>query len=265
MNNQDTSSIRIARREAERTVARAAHRRHRERVALLVVLAWTIFATSGGWWLRGRLACSTAPMPALAAEPAPTAWAPVWPTAQPTAQPAAQPTASADGISIAWLPASVARWEARLVTAGRAHGVDPELLAIVMLVESGGNPNAVSRSGAVGLMQIMPSTAAGVEAERGLVRGACNADARGNVDCGAYYLAQQLRAFGRTADPDWQQSVELAAAAYNGGPGSVLSGRLPAEAQRYRQWVGGMWHERRLRRSTTYDAWLAAGGQRLLR
>ena len=40
---------------------------------------------------------------------------------------------------------------------------------------------------------------------------------------GTAYIAQQLGRFGQSADPDWQRSVELAAAAYNGGPGTVLA------------------------------------------
>ena len=47
-----------------------------------------------------------------------------------------------------------------LTKAGREHNVDVDLLASLVKAESGGNPHAVSRTGARGLMQLMPATAA---------------------------------------------------------------------------------------------------------
>ena len=69
------------------------------------------------------------------------------------------------------------------------------------------------------------------------------------MDFGAWYLARQLSAFGDASHgPSWDRSVELAAAAYNGGPGSVtawLRGRaLPAEAELYRREVLAFWRVR---------------------
>ncbi|MCB9176070.1 MAG: lytic transglycosylase domain-containing protein [Caldilineae bacterium] len=173
-------------------------------------------------------------------------------------------------LGIAWLPATVSRWSGLLDEAATRHAVDPQLLAIVMLVESGGDPGAGSPAGALGLMQVMPSTAAGIAAARGLDWSGADAlyDPETAIDFGAWYLAQQLASFGSAADPDWQRSVELAATAYNGGPGSVTrhlaGGALPAESARYRDWVGGMWRERSLPESPTFAAWWAAGGQRLV-
>ncbi len=162
-------------------------------------------------------------------------------------------------IRIPWLPSTIWPWLGELEAAAARYGVDPELLAIIVLVESGGNPLARSPSGAMGLMQVMPfHFGAGQDAF----------DVRTNIDVGARYLAQQLRAFGHRDDPDWQRSVELAAAAYNGGPGSVgrylRGGTLPAESASYRRWVGGMWRERHDSHSPTYQAWLAAGGRHLI-
>jgi len=167
---------------------------------------------------------------------------------------------------IAWLPPSIDAWRSQIIAAAQGHGVDPALVAIVMLVESGGNPRAQSPSGAAGLMQVMPSTAAGIAQERAV--SGYSPDQlwapETNIDFGAYYIAQQLRSFGIASDTDWQQSVELAAAAYNGGPGSVqrllAGGALPNESARYRQWVGGMWRERHQATSPTYTAWSQAGG-----
>ena len=174
-----------------------------------------------------------------------------------------QPPAT-DGLTISWLPATVSRFAPEFVKAGAAHGVDPDLLAIVTLVESGGHVDAVSNSGARGLMQIMPTTAADIAQT-------CTElpfEAATSIDCGARYLSEQLASFGQLNDPDWQTTVSLAAAAYNGGPGTLqghLKGRaLPDEAVRYQRWVGGMWRERHEAESLTFRAWWDAGGYRLV-
>lgn len=93
---------------------------------------------------------------------------------------------------------------ARVVAeAARRHGV-PEGLALgVASVESGFNPRARNRSGATGLMQLLPSTARGLGCRGNL------ADARVNADCGARYLARTFaRAHGNLA---------VAAALFNQG------------------------------------------------
>lgn len=173
--------------------------------------------------------------------------------------------------AVAWLPDTVSRWMPLIRTAAARHGVDPQLVAIVVLVESGGHPGAVSPSGATGLMQVMPGTARDIAARRGLDPRTADrmADPETNLDFGAWYLADMLRAFGVSDDPDWQRTVETAAAAYNGGPGHVgqhlTTGQpLAAETSSYRAWIGGMWRERALPESATLSAWLGAGGQRLV-
>lgn len=84
------------------------------------------------------------------------------------------------------------------------EGVDPELLLRVMWTENRGRQGPVSEKGAIGLMQLMPDTARelGVDPNNPL----------DNVRGGARYLRQQLATF---------QSVPLALAAYNAGPGNV--------------------------------------------
>ena len=174
-------------------------------------------------------------------------------------------------LSLNWLPETVARWSTLFLQAGRKHQVDPSLLAILTLVESGGHSEIRSPSGAIGLMQVMPGTGSDIARQRGIrdFRPEMLLDPATNVDFGAWYIARQLQAFGQSNDPDWQRSVELAASAYNGGPGTVMNllagtGGLPAETQRYRRWVGGMWAERDLAQSSTLRAWLNAGGQTLV-
>lgn len=95
-----------------------------------------------------------------------------------------------------------------ILRAGRRWGVDPLLLAAVVQAESGFDPDAVSVQGALGLMQVMPDTAALYRPSADLL------DPRDNLEIGARYLATQLQQF----DGD----VPLALAAYNAGPGNVL-------------------------------------------
>ena len=90
-------------------------------------------------------------------------------------------------------------------SAAEAHDLDPALVAAVVQQESNFNPDAISPVGAMGLMQLMPATAA----ELGLTR---PFDAAANLDTGAAYLAWLLGRY---------DSVELALAAYNAGPGRV--------------------------------------------
>jgi len=112
--------------------------------------------------------------------------------------------------------------------AGAKHGVDPTLLAAVAKHESGYNPKAVSGAGAQGLMQLMPSTAAGLGVRDSF-------DPAQAVDGAAKLLAQLLERF---------DSTRLALAAYNAGPGAVLryDGIPPyRETQRYVAEVMATW------------------------
>jgi soluble lytic murein transglycosylase-like protein len=93
-----------------------------------------------------------------------------------------------------------------MTEAGQKHGVDPRLLAAVAARESAFNPNAVSRVGACGVMQLMPATAQYL--------GVSNVfDARENVMGGARYLRRLLDTF--------HGDLDLTLAAYNAGPGAV--------------------------------------------
>jgi len=99
-----------------------------------------------------------------------------------------------------------------ILEASRRHDVDPLLVAAVMQAESGGQADARSTKGAMGLMQVMPATA-----ERyGVTDAAKLREPAVNIDVGLRYLADLLRRFGG--------SLELAAAAYNAGEGAVLRG-----------------------------------------
>jgi soluble lytic murein transglycosylase-like protein len=101
---------------------------------------------------------------------------------------------------------------ALLSSAGEQHDIDVSLLASIMKVESNGKPNAVSRAGARGLMQLMPKTARDLG-----VDDAFRPDQ--NIAGGAEYLDELLK---RYYDPKRDvASLRKAIAAYNAGPAAV--------------------------------------------
>jgi soluble lytic murein transglycosylase-like protein len=93
-----------------------------------------------------------------------------------------------------------------LAHAGAAHDIDTDLLASVVKAESGGHVRAVSRTGARGLMQLMPGTAT----EMG-VQDAFRPDQ--NIAGGTAYLDELLTRY--------RDNIALALAAYNAGPAAV--------------------------------------------
>lgn len=117
---------------------------------------------------------------------------------------------------------------AAVLEASRRFGVPVDWIVAVMRVESGGDPRAVSRAGAIGLMQLMPATYAELRRDLGL--GADPFAVRDNILAGTAYLR---RMFDRYGAPGFL-------AAYNAGPGrweAHLTGArpLPAETIRYVQ------------------------------
>lgn len=93
-----------------------------------------------------------------------------------------------------------------LAKAGEAHDLDVDLLASVVRAESGGNPHAVSKAGARGLMQLMPKTAADLGVGNSFA-------ASENIDGGTAYLDALLKKY--------HDNLALALAAYNAGPEAV--------------------------------------------
>lgn len=118
--------------------------------------------------------------------------------------------------------------------AARRFGIPEAWIWAVMRVESAGNPRAVSRAEAMGLMQIMPGTWAQLRARHGL--GADPFDVRDNITAGAAYLREMHDRYGNP-------SAMLAA--YNAGPGRyddyLSHGRpLPAETVAYLARLGSV-------------------------
>lgn len=104
------------------------------------------------------------------------------------------------------------------------------LVGAIIQIESGGNPNAVSKAGAAGLMQLMPGTAADL--------GVTNVfDPKQNVNAGTRYIKQLIDKYG---------DVQTALMAYNWGPGNVdkyLAGQIttiPTETKNYVSKVQGL-------------------------
>jgi soluble lytic murein transglycosylase-like protein len=93
-----------------------------------------------------------------------------------------------------------------LAKAGDEHNLDVDLLASLVKAESGGNARAISRTGARGLMQLMPSTAAGLGVSDSF-------EPRQNVRGGSAYLDTLLVRY--------HDNMALALAAYNAGPAAV--------------------------------------------
>ena len=143
-----------------------------------------------------------------------------------------------DGIAIAPRPRvrvpSESDYDRLIAHKAARYGVQPALVKAVIAAESNFQPDAVSRAGAQGMMQLMPATAAelGVEQPFGVVE---------NIDGGVRYLRLMLDRYG---------DVTRALAAYNAGPGAVdRYGGVPPYAEteayvdRVLEYYRGYWSE----------------------
>lgn len=98
-------------------------------------------------------------------------------------------------------------FNAEIVEAARKAGVDPALVHAVIGVESAYNARAVSRKGAVGLMQVIPGTGRRFGIDNLL-------NPKANIRAGTRYLSHLLQMF--------EGDIGLALAAYNAGEGAVM-------------------------------------------
>lgn len=103
-------------------------------------------------------------------------------------------------------PLFLQKYQQEITAAALHHQLDPALLRAIIHAESAFNPKALSKSGAAGLMQLMPDTATEVGVKNVWHQ-------QQNIQGGASYLALLLKRY--------KGDIKLATAAYNAGPGAV--------------------------------------------
>jgi soluble lytic murein transglycosylase-like protein len=119
-----------------------------------------------------------------------------------------------------WLPSEtlIRQYSPLIERVSLEYGVEKALVHAVISAESGYNPYAISRAGALGLMQLMPETAKRYGVKNSL-------DPEQNINGGVRYLKDLLMMF--------NGNIELAVAAYNAGENAVVraGNRIPNYAE----------------------------------
>lgn len=143
--------------------------------------------------------------------------------------------------------AQIKHWEPQILAWAAQYSLDPDIVATIMQIESCGDPNAVSRSGAQGLFQVMPFHFATGEDMQ-------NPDT--NAMRGLNFYTEQLR--------HTSGDIFLSFAGYNGGYAASNSSwdNWAHETQRYYTWAKGIYEDAKagLATSPTLEQWMAAGG-----
>ena len=172
--------------------------------------------------------------------------------APPVNPPLAQPVVPINGsaaVSELFTP-EVRYWSADIVRWAEPYRLDPNLVATVMQIESCGNPEAISKSGAQGLFQVMPFHFSADENMR---------DPDTNAKRGLDYLSRGLSVSG--------DQPGLALAGYNGGHSQISKtwSLWPAETKRYFYWGSGIYGDvgNGAESSSRLTEWLNAGGASL--
>lgn len=163
----------------------------------------------------------------------------------------ATPNASHPTLAPVFTP-EVQHWAGKIAEWSQTYGLDPNLVATVMQIESCGRPSAVSSSGAQGLFQVMPFHFTDVEKVK-------MQDPDVNAKRGMEYLALGLNRSSGNAG--------LALAGYNGGHSMIKrdSAFWPGETKRYWYWGTGIYADalNGQAESPRLKEWLQAGGNSL--
>ncbi len=130
----------------------------------------------------------------------------LWTAVVASADPVGRPVTTVYELAPTELYTIKSQYDAMILEVALAYGIDPALVKAVVHAESAFNSNAISRRGAMGLMQLMPETAIRFQVADPLVP-------QQNVQAGVQYLRHLLEIF------DWD--IQLALAAYNAGPNVV--------------------------------------------
>lgn len=157
---------------------------------------------------------------------------------------------SRDHVIASLFTPEVLYWEDEIVEWATANGIDPNLMATIMQIESCGHPTVASHAGAQGLFQVMPFH---FDYGEDMLDPDTNAQRSANFirECAGY----------ANGDPG------LIMACYNGGPSVVRRdfSTWPNETQRYYIWGVGIYYDAVVanKDSKTLNEWLRVGGQNL--
>lgn len=180
-------------------------------------------------------------------------------------------------LGIAWLPDTVKRWQPQIEKYSSEYGIDPNLMAIMMTVESGGDPNADSGV-ARGLMQITDPTAEDIN-NRIIDPGKKKTDydlkdPDTSMEFAAVYISHLIAQYGDAAHaPTWDETVTLVSAGYNGGYAAANLYRdeewqglekYDRQTLNYARYVRTMWQERHDPLSFSYRHWFDTGNGKAL-
>jgi soluble lytic murein transglycosylase-like protein len=175
-------------------------------------------------------------------------------------------------ITSPWIPATVKRYSDTINVMAKKYNIDPNLIAIIITLESGGNSKAESEAGAKGLMQITPLTGQDIATKfvKEPVKKYDLLDPKTSIEFGTAYISWLRDEFGTPEQgPSWNSTVELIAAGYNGGPVAANhleqgKGLTDTQTVVYSRDAFNMWRERHAKTSPTYERWKERGGSELI-